>query len=93
MGTDGAGGGRFATAEALASLIERTWAGDNLRRFVVFTGGEPLLQLDRMLLEAVHGHGFEIAVETNGTQKAIDGLDWICVSLKSWRTVAPSTRT
>jgi 7-carboxy-7-deazaguanine synthase len=83
VGTDGHGGGRFATAEALASAIERTWAGKSPRRFVVFTGGEPLLQLDRAVLEAVHGYGFEIAVETNGTQETVDGLDWICVSPKA----------
>lgn len=83
VGADGPGGGRFPTAAALASAIDEAWAGDELRKFVVFTGGEPLLQLDRPLLKAVHGRGFEIAVETNGTQEALDGLDWICVSPKS----------
>src|SRR5438105_5118286 len=58
VGTDGAGGGRFATAEALASAIERAWAGKDVHRFVVFTGGEPLLQLDPILVEAVHARGF-----------------------------------
>src|SRR4029077_9566547 len=63
VGTDGRGGGRFEKAEALAAPIERTWAGDRPRRFVVFTGGEPLLQVDRALIDAVHKFGFEIAVE------------------------------
>jgi 7-carboxy-7-deazaguanine synthase len=83
VGTDGRGGGRFETAEALAAAIERTWAGDRPRRFVVFTGGEPLLQVDRALIDAVHKFGFEIAVETNGTQEAVVGIDWVCVSPKS----------
>ncbi len=83
VGTDGAGGGRFDTAEALALAIEENWAGNGLRRFVVFTGGEPLLQLDSALTDAVHKLGFEIAVETNGTQEGIDGIDWMCVSPKA----------
>jgi 7-carboxy-7-deazaguanine synthase len=83
VGIDGPGGGRFETAEALALAIERTWAGGGPRRFVVFTGGEPLLQLDPAIIDAVHALGFEIAVETNGTQELIDGIDWLCVSPKS----------
>jgi len=83
VGIDGPGGGRFETAEALARAMERTWAGDRPRRFVVFTGGEPLLQVDRALIDAVHKFGFEVAIETNGTQEAVDGIDWVCVSPKS----------
>ncbi len=83
VGTDGPGGGRFDDAEALARAIENAWAGETRRRFVVFTGGEPLLQLDAALVAAVHALGFEIAVETNGTQEAVAGIDWICVSPKA----------
>jgi 7-carboxy-7-deazaguanine synthase (Cx14CxxC type) len=83
VGTDGPGGGRFERAEELAQAIGQAWASDTPRRFVVFTGGEPLLQLDAALIEAVHRLGFEIAVETNGTQDADDGIDWICVSPKA----------
>lgn len=85
VGTDGEGGGKFATPEALAEAIDARWpAGDaSGRRFVVCTGGEPLLQLDAPLIAALHARGFEIAVETNGTQPAPEGLDWICVSPKA----------
>lgn len=83
VGTDGVGGGRFVSAEALATRIEAAWAGGKARRLVVFTGGEPLLQLDTSLLAAVRARGFESAVETNGTRDAPDGLDWICVSPKA----------
>src|ERR1700685_3860804 len=83
VGTDGPGGGRFDDAEALARAIGNAWAGETRRRFVVFTGGEPLLQLDAALVAAVHARGFEIAVETNGTQEAAAGIDWICVSPKA----------
>ena len=83
VGTDGPGGGRFETAEALALAMEQAWASQGPRRFVVFTGGEPLLQLDPALIDAIHKFGFEIAVETNGTQAPVDGIDWLCVSPKS----------
>jgi 7-carboxy-7-deazaguanine synthase (Cx14CxxC type) len=83
VGIDGPGGGRFATPAALAAAIENAWAGEGVRRFVVFTGGEPLLQLDAALIAAVHGAGFEIAIETNGTLDAPEGIDWICVSPKA----------
>ncbi len=83
VGTDGPGGGRFESAAELAQAIGQAWASEAPRRFVVFTGGEPLLQLDPALIEAVHRLGFEIAVETNGTQDAHDGIDWICVSPKA----------
>jgi len=84
FGVDGDGGGKFATADDLADAIERKWPQTSrARRFVVCTGGEPLLQLDEVLIATLHGHGFEIAVETNGTVKAPEGLDWICVSPKA----------
>jgi 7-carboxy-7-deazaguanine synthase len=83
IGTDGPGGGRFASAEALARAIDAAWETSPSRRFVVFTGGEPMLQLDQALIDAVHGTGFEIAVETNGTQEYVDGIDWLCVSPKA----------
>lgn len=83
VGTDGPGGARFESAGALAHAIEGAWAAPEPRRFVVFTGGEPLLQLDDALIAAVHGLGFEIAVETNGTQEPVAGIDWICVSPKA----------
>jgi 7-carboxy-7-deazaguanine synthase (Cx14CxxC type) len=83
VGMNGPGGGRFASAEILADAIETTWAGKLARRFVVFTGGEPLLQLGGSLLAAVHRRGFEIAVETNGTIEAPPKIDWICVSPKA----------
>ncbi|MFG1317727.1 7-carboxy-7-deazaguanine synthase [Xanthobacter autotrophicus] len=84
VGMDGEGGGRFTDAATLAAAIGATWgAGAPERRFVVFTGGEPLLQLDAALVDAVHALGFEIAVETNGTMAAPDGIDWICMSPKA----------
>ena len=85
VGSDGVGGGKFATAEALADTIAAAWPQDAAggRRYVVCTGGEPLLQLDTPLIDALHARGFEVAVETNGTQPAPPGLDWICVSPKA----------
>jgi 7-carboxy-7-deazaguanine synthase len=83
VGTNGLGGGSFAGAEDLATAIESVWAGGQTNRFVVFTGGEPLLQLDAALIGAVHARGFEIAVETNGTLAPPPGLDWLCVSPKA----------
>ena len=82
VGTDGEGGGKFATAEALAEWVASRWPGGG-KPYVVCTGGEPLLQLDEPAIEALHAHGFEVAVETNGTQPAPAGLDWICVSPKA----------
>lgn len=82
VGMDGTGGGRFLDAEALAEAIELEWAGPRHKRYVVLTGGEPLLQVDDMLVAALHGRDFEIGVETNGTQTAPVGIDWICVSPK-----------
>jgi len=83
VGTEDGEGGKFATAESLASAIEQRWGRQSARRFVVFTGGEPLLQLDAALVDAVHALGFEIAIETNGTLPAPAGVDWICVSPKA----------
>lgn len=88
VGTDGTGGGKFATAEALAEAIEQAWeARGTVGRYVVLTGGEPLLQVDEALTTALHAHGFTIAVETNGTLPAPPGLDWICVSPKDQAAV------
>jgi 7-carboxy-7-deazaguanine synthase (Cx14CxxC type) len=84
VGTDGPGGGRFATAAALADAVASLWPADAAgERYVVCTGGEPLLQLDTPLIDALHARGFAVAVETNGTQPAPAGLDWICVSPKA----------
>jgi 7-carboxy-7-deazaguanine synthase (Cx14CxxC type) len=83
VGMDGPGGGRFATADDLAAAVLAAWSDGERERLVVFTGGEPLLQIDGPLIVAVHALGFEIAVETNGTIVAPDGLDWICVSPKA----------
>lgn len=83
VGMDGTGGGRFADADLLADAIAAEWRGSSANRYVVLTGGEPLLQVDDALIEALHARDFEIGVETNGTQAAPDGLDWICVSPKA----------
>ncbi|MET3793454.1 7-carboxy-7-deazaguanine synthase [Aquamicrobium terrae] len=84
VGIDGDGGGRFATAAELAGAVAGKWqSSHNQHRFVVLTGGEPLLQVDVALIDALHEEGFEIAVETNGTLTPPDGIDWICVSPKA----------
>ena len=84
VGVDGAGGGKFADAEALADHVARAWPlGRGGSPYVVCTGGEPLLQLDTLLIAALHARGFEVAVETNGTIAAPAGIDWICVSPKA----------
>ena len=82
VGTDGPGGGRFGTPGELADAIRRTWQGDGGAPYAVFTGGEPLLQLDEPLIDACHDAGFEVAIETNGTLPIPAGIDWICVSPK-----------
>jgi len=89
----GPDGGKFDTESALADRIEQTWqsASPSGKKFVVFTGGEPLLQLDRPLIDAMHGRNFEIAVETNGTVAAPLGLDWICVSPKAGAKLVQTT--
>jgi 7-carboxy-7-deazaguanine synthase len=99
VGTDGPGGGKFATASELADAVASCWPGIKgsdsfiapsikesdpfIPRFVVCTGGEPLLQLDRALIDAFHARGFRVAVETNGTQSIPEGVDWVCVSPKA----------
>lgn len=85
VGTDGPGGGRFRDASELAGTIASAWPGDDEgnNRFVVFTGGEPTLQLDAALIDACHERGFFIAVETNGTRPLPAGVDWVCVSPKA----------
>ncbi|MFE8963005.1 7-carboxy-7-deazaguanine synthase [Streptomyces iakyrus] len=89
VGTDGEGGGRFRTARELAEAVEAAWpTADQAHRFVVCTGGEPLLQLDEAAIDALHERGFEIAVETNGTRPPPRGIDWLCVSPKIGSTLA-----
>lgn len=83
VGTDGQNGGRFETAERLASHISSLWPDQPGRPYVVCTGGEPLLQLDVALVDAFHNAGFEVGVETNGTLPAPKGVDWLCVSPKA----------
>jgi 7-carboxy-7-deazaguanine synthase len=83
VGTDGTLGGRYASADELADMIAVQWTGEATNRYVVLTGGEPMLQLDRALVDALHARGFAIGVETNGTIAPPDGLDWICVSPKA----------
>jgi 7-carboxy-7-deazaguanine synthase (Cx14CxxC type) len=83
VGTDGTLGGKFATAQELAALIAAQWPAGQPNQYVVLTGGEPLLQMDAALIAALHAQGFEIAVETNGSVAAPEGIDWICVSPKA----------
>ena len=83
VGTDGPGGGKFARPEDLAAAVAAAWRGAGGEKFVVCTGGEPLLQLDVPLIAALHGEGFKIAVETNGTVPVPAGIDWVCVSPKA----------
>ena len=83
VGTDGPGGGKFADAGALASHVSSLWGDEEERRLVVITGGEPMLQLDEALIEALHERGFRVAVESNGTLPATPGIDWLCISPKA----------
>ena len=83
VGTDGPGGGKFRDAGSLATAVERLWGEGLDHRLVVITGGEPVLQLDEALVEALHGRGFRIAVESNGTLPATPGIDWLCISPKA----------
>ena len=84
VGTDGPGGGKFGDAEALADAVEREWPrSTRAHRFVVCTGGEPLLQLDAAAVDALHRRGFRVAIETNGTLAPPQGIDWVCVSPKA----------
>src|SRR5580704_15476912 len=93
VGVDGSGGGRFETAEDLAESIGATWPVRSAEgtRFVVCTGGEPLLQLDRVLIDTLHERGFDIAVETHGTVEAPAGIDWVCVSPKAGARLVQTT--
>jgi 7-carboxy-7-deazaguanine synthase len=91
VGTDGPGGGRFRTAADLAAAVAKAWRGERhprARPFVVCTGGEPLLQLDAKAVAAMHGDGFEVAIETNGTRPVPAGVDWVCVSPKAGAELA-----
>lgn len=92
VGTDGSGGGKFDTAAVLADKVASLWPRIVTgQRYVVFTGGEPLLQIDDPLIQAMHNNGFEIAVETNGTISAPEGIDWICVSPKAGNDLVQRT--
>jgi 7-carboxy-7-deazaguanine synthase (Cx14CxxC type) len=83
VGTDGTGGGKFRDADALAAAVDAEWGGAGGAKMVVLTGGEPLLQADAALTDALHARGFEVAVETNGTVAPPPGIDWLCVSPKA----------
>lgn len=83
VGTDGAGGGRFADAAALAGAVAACWGAGEEQRLVVLTGGEPMLQVDAALIDALHAHGFTIAIESNGTLPVPRSIDWICISPKA----------
>lgn len=83
VGTGGPGGGKFAETDSLADQVERLWGPGEADRLVVVTGGEPMLQLDVRLVDALHRRGFAVAAESNGTMPAVDGLDWLCVSPKA----------
>ena len=83
VGTDGEGGGKFQSADDLAAHVDGLWGDGRERRLVVITGGEPMLQLDDALVDALHGRDFRVSIETNGTLPAADGLDWVCVSPKA----------
>jgi 7-carboxy-7-deazaguanine synthase (Cx14CxxC type) len=88
VGTDGEGGGRFDSADELADAVHAAWPEGRANRFVICTGGEPLLQLDAPMTAALHARGFRVAVETNGTQSVPEGVDWLCVSPKSGAPLA-----
>lgn len=87
VGTDGAGGGKFADGAALAAAIAACWGAGAARRYVVLTGGEPMLQVDDALIDALHAAGFEIAIESNGTLPVHPGIDWVCISPKAGTAV------
>ena len=83
VGTDGPGGGKFADADSLATHVEALWGDGDEQRLVVVTGGEPMLQLDAPLVDALHARGFGVAAESNGTLPATAGIDWLCISPKA----------
>ncbi|MEG3165876.1 7-carboxy-7-deazaguanine synthase [Sphingomonas sp. PB2P19] len=87
VGTDGLGGGKFADAQALAAAVAGFWGDGAADRFVVLTGGEPMLQIDDAIVDALHAAGFTIAIETNGTLPVHPGIDWVCVSPKAGSVV------
>ena len=87
VGTDGLGGGKFIDAAALVAAVEGFWGEGAEERFVVLTGGEPMLQIDDALVDALHAAGFRIAIETNGTLPVHPGIDWVCVSPKAGSVV------
>jgi 7-carboxy-7-deazaguanine synthase (Cx14CxxC type) len=91
VGTDGAGGGKFADVEQLANHVEALWGEGAEERLVVVTGGEPMLQLDEPLIEALHLRGFRVAVESNGTLPATPGIDWLCISPKAGTNIVQRT--
>jgi 7-carboxy-7-deazaguanine synthase len=91
VGVDGPGGGRFADADALAGAAAAAWGEGHADRFVVITGGEPMLQVDDALVDALHAAGFRIAIESNGTLPAHPAIDWVCISPKAGSTVVQRT--
>ena len=93
VGTDGPGGGKFKTAEELAAVVASRWhvASEQNKPYVVCTGGEPLLQLDDAAIQALHEHGFEVGIETNGTLASPAGTDWICMSPKGGAAIVQTT--
>jgi 7-carboxy-7-deazaguanine synthase (Cx14CxxC type) len=91
VGIDGSGGGKFETPDDLADAAAASWGGDRTHAYIVLTGGEPLLQLDTALIDALHSRGFEIGVESNGTINAPAGIDWLCISPKAGSEVVQRT--
>ena len=91
VGTDGLGGGKFADAEALVVAVEVFWGAGMDARFVVLTGGEPMLQVDEALVDGLHAAGFRIAIESNGTLPVHPAIDWVCISPKAGSTVVQRT--
>ena len=91
VGMDGAGGGKFADAAAVVAAVEGFWGSDRALRYIVLTGGEPMLQVDDALVDALHAAGFEIAIETNGTLPVHPGIDWVCVSPKAGSDVVQTS--
>ncbi len=91
IGTDGPGGGKFNSPEAVAKACRDQWPTEEGKLFIVLTGGEPMLQVDEFLIKALHDVGFEIAIETNGTHKVPRSIDWICVSPKAGAELVQKT--
>jgi 7-carboxy-7-deazaguanine synthase len=91
VGTDGDGGGKFSDAGTLASEVSSKWGQGTDLRYVVLTGGEPMLQIDSTLIDALHDQGFEIGVESNGTIAAVPGIDWLCISPKAGSAVVQTS--